>query len=170
MRKPKPGAVMPLNIAIMQIERQEYQSGADLDRLAELRQQRAEIMARRRTEFERKQVPLFAHEIPDADPQSFLDQEDRNRRERADMERVHRRKAVVFRRRLRMLLPETYPGLRDQWNGFQSTHDPSRAASFWRTAFRENIGIDPEGLPMPSETYRLDAAVIDANKNGGFQA
>lgn len=80
------------------------------------------------------------------------------------------RKAVKFRRKLRMLMPEVYPALKARWNRFQGPHNATYCASYWRTAFRETIGIDPDGHAMPSDLDRLDPWLVDAKKNGVFQS
>lgn len=139
-------------------------SAQELDEIPALYRRIGEIGAERRAAYERGRVPLFADQIPETEPIDYQAAEERTARREA------RREAVKFRRRLRMLLPEAYPALRARWNSFQGPHTPTYASSYWRTAFRENIGIDPDGHAMPSDVGRLDPQFLDYKKNGVFQS
>lgn len=145
-------------------------SAQEIDEIPTLYKRIGEIGAARRTAYERGRVPLFADQIPETEAIDYQAAEERDRQRKAAFERGARRQAVVFRRRLRMLLPEEYPALRARWNSFQGPHTPSYCAGYWRTAFRENIGIDPDGHAMPSKLHRIDPKELDYKKNGVFQS
>lgn len=143
----KRGAASARNIAIADLEAIAAQRGLtpeEQDELTGLRRQRAERMADRRTQFEREQAPLFAEQIPEAKPETFIQaDEDRARgfrelNEKAEQRAQDYREAVAG-----AVTPEELAAMEKRWSDFWGPKRPSNKSSFWLERYRETFGKNP---------------------------
>lgn len=178
-RAPKREAVMPLNIRISELEH----SGENPEELAQLRQRRAEIMARRRTEYNRAKVPLFADQVPESRPESFLADDEGRRQAWVDMRRRHAESARNRRAEIAAAVsPEQLAAMDERWRTFKGPHDETYEATYWLMRYREVFKRNPPdvgyvdlatkqyvyGAPWPqpgSEAWGLNPKLLDDEKN-----
>lgn len=173
-RVPKPGSVAATNIRIAELHDKSSLTPDERTELDGLRRWRAERMARRRTEFERDQVPLLAEQIPETQAQDYLDADELNRQAWSALHEKHRACAQARRQDVaRSITPEDLAAMDTRWENFRGPHTPTYEADFWLQRYRDTFHRNPldldyrPGEPWPPPDYdrcKLDPAKLDEQK------
>ena len=173
-RIPKPGTVGATNARIAELEDKGHLTGDEQTELDCLRRSRAERRARRRTDFERNQVPLLADQIPESKAQDYLDADEQHRRSWRELHEKHRASAEMRRQDVAgSVTAEDLAAMDARWERFQGPHTPTYEADFWLQRYRETFHRNPpdldyragEAWPPPDyDTWKLDPAKLDEQK------